>query len=62
LANGFVSPLNINFDLKHKHLWVADTGGYIDAIDPNSGKLLYRVQAQGGPSDPPFGIAPEPGG
>jgi hypothetical protein len=55
-----VGPTNMNFDYKGKDLWVADpAGGYIDAIDPASGALenVYNT----GTSDPPFGIAPEPG-
>lgn len=52
-------PTNINFDYKSKYLWVADASGYIDAIDPKGN--VTRIPAQDGPSDPPFGIAPEPG-
>lgn len=54
-------PTNINFDHKSKHLWVADATGYIDAIDWKTAAVT-RMPAQDGPSDPPFGIAPEPGG
>lgn len=54
-------PTNINFDHKSKHLWVADATGYIDAVELKS-RVVTRIQAQDGPSDPPFGIAPEPGG
>jgi hypothetical protein len=61
-ATGFGDPVNINFDLKQKHLWVADATGYIDAVDPKTGDIVYKVQAQGGSSNPPFGIAPDPGG
>jgi DNA-binding beta-propeller fold protein YncE len=61
-ATGFGDPVNVNFDLKQKHLWVADATGYIDAVDPNTGKIIYKVKAEGGSSNPPFGIAPEPGG
>jgi hypothetical protein len=59
-ATGFGLPVNINFDHKSKYLWVADATGYIDAIDLR-GKV-YRYPAEGGPTNPPFGIAPAPGG
>jgi hypothetical protein len=55
-------PVSINFDQKDKLLWVADASGYIDAIDPTSGAIKYHKPANGGPTDPPFGIAPAPGG
>ncbi len=61
-ATGFGLPVNINFDLKHKYLWVADATGYIDAVDPKSGKIVFSTQSFGGSSDPPIGIAPAPGG
>lgn len=61
-SNGFGLPMNLNFDHKQKHLWVADASGYIDAVDPTSGKILYTIRAIGGSNDPPFGIAPAPGG
>jgi DNA-binding beta-propeller fold protein YncE len=61
-ATGFGLPVNINFDLKQKHLWVADATGYIDAVDSKTGEILYKTPAIGGPTDPPFGIAPAPGG
>lgn len=60
-ATGFGDPVNINFDHKHKNLWVADATGYIDAVNPKTGAIEYTVKAIGGPTDPPFGIAPEPG-
>lgn len=62
LVGGFGDPVNINFDFKHKHLWVADATGYIDAVNPKTGKILLKMKVQGGSSNPPFGIAPEPGG
>jgi hypothetical protein len=60
-STGFGLPVNINFDLRRKHLWVADATGYIDAVDPHSGQIEYSTPAVGGSSDPPFGIAPAPG-
>jgi DNA-binding beta-propeller fold protein YncE len=54
-------PTNINFDHKSKFLWIADATGYIDAVDSHTGAVT-RIQANDGPSDPPFGVAPEPGG
>jgi hypothetical protein len=62
LASGFGDPVNINFDLKQKHLWVADATGYVDAVDPKTGEIIFTMQTQGGSSNPPFGIAPDPGG
>ncbi len=61
-ATGFGVPLNINFDHKQKHLWVTDLAGYIDVVNPTTGQIESSTPAQGGSSDPPFGIAPEPGG
>lgn len=61
-ATGFGLPVNINFDVRQKHLWVADASGYIDAVDATTGKIVYQKAAEGGPTDPPFGIAPAPGG
>ncbi len=60
-ASGFGDPININFDYKSKNLWIADATGYIDAVNTKSGKLEYHEPAAGGPTDPPFGIAPAPG-
>jgi DNA-binding beta-propeller fold protein YncE len=57
----FGLPVNINFDMKAKYLWVADASGYIDAVDPTTGTIVYQKAAEGGPTDPPFGIAPAPG-
>jgi hypothetical protein len=55
-----VGPANMNFDYKGKDLWVADpAGGYIDKIDPADGSIEYQYNT--GTTDPPFGIAPEPG-
>ena len=62
LATYFGDPVNVNFDEKQKHLWVADASGYIDAIDPRTGNLLSQTRAEGGSSDPPVGIAAAPGG
>jgi DNA-binding beta-propeller fold protein YncE len=60
-AMGFGVPLNINFDHRQKHLWVSDLSGYIDAVDPATGVIESRTHARGGSTDPPFGVAPEPG-
>jgi hypothetical protein len=57
----FDLPVNLNFDHKDKLLWLADAGGYIYAVDPKTGKIVFTMQA-GGPTNPPFGIAPAPGG
>jgi len=58
-ATGFVLPLNLNFDQHQEHLWVADGAGFVDAVDPQSGKILsYTVPLTG----PPFAVAPSPGG
>jgi hypothetical protein len=62
LASGFSDPAMINFDAKWKHLWLADTfAAEIYAIDPSSGAILSSTPAEGGASDPPFGVAPGPG-
>jgi hypothetical protein len=58
-ATGFVDPVNMNFDQHDKNLWVADAGGYIDVVSPKSGRIEHQYPTD--PSDPPFGIAPEPG-
>lgn len=58
----FGDPTNVNFDHRQKHLWVADASGYIYAIDPTSGRTVYRYPVTGGPNTVPFGIAPAPGG
>jgi hypothetical protein len=59
-TNSLVAPTNMNFDYRGKHLWVADPGaGYIDEISSKDGSLDYQYAT--GTSDPPFGIAPEPG-
>jgi hypothetical protein len=60
-ATGFGDPVNLNFEMKQKYLWVADATGYIDAVDPKTGKIVLTKQAVGGSSDPPIGIAPAPG-
>lgn len=59
LAGGFGHPVNLNFDGNERHLWIADASGYIDAVDPQSGKLLSSVPAHGG--EAPYGVAPVPG-
>ncbi|MBV8197509.1 MAG: hypothetical protein JO263_05210 [Candidatus Eremiobacteraeota bacterium] len=58
-STGYIMPLNLNFDQHQKHLWVADGGGFIDAVDPQSGKILSHTIPLGGP---PFAVAPSPGG
>jgi len=56
----FVGPTNMNFNYKGKDLWVADpAGGYIDKVSPTDGTIEYQYHT--GTTDPPFGIAPEPG-
>jgi hypothetical protein len=56
----FTAPTNMNFDYHGKDLWVADPGaGYIDEISVKNGALEYQYAT--GNSDPPYGIAPEPG-
>jgi hypothetical protein len=56
-----VAPANINFDNQTpQNLWVADAAGFIDAVSL-SGAIEYTLEALGGPSDPPIGIAPAPG-
>lgn len=59
--SGFGMPININFDHKDKHIWVADAAGYIDAVN-EKGKTVYSIEVSGGATNPPFGIAPAPGG
>ena len=54
----YVQPLNMNFDYHGKHLWVADIAGYVDEVEP-SGTIEHQYAV--GSSNPPFGIAPEPG-
>lgn len=59
---GLILPKNINFDHSSpQNLWVADAGGYIDAVNLQ-GVIVYVLQALGGILDPPAGIAPAPGG
>ncbi|HET6276242.1 MAG TPA: hypothetical protein VFE16_09970 [Candidatus Cybelea sp.] len=60
-STGYGTPANVNFDRDYKHLWVADESGYIDAVSPQNGAIVYKVKAAAGSSDPPFGIAPAPG-
>jgi hypothetical protein len=58
-------PVNMNFDHKAKDLWVADATGYIVEItglnNPKKKMHVIRTPAEGGSSDPPYGIAPAPG-
>ncbi|HLY03154.1 MAG TPA: hypothetical protein VKR56_11755 [Candidatus Cybelea sp.] len=62
LSKDLVGPTNMNFDYKGKDLWVADpAGGFIDEINPVTGAIELPYSAYDGASDPPFGIAPEPG-
>jgi hypothetical protein len=59
---GFTDPFFINFDAGWKHLWLTDPGtATIYGLDPKSGKILSTTAAHGGASDPPFGIAADPG-
>lgn len=58
---GLILPKNINFDNSSpQNLWIADAAGYIDAASLD-GIIVYVLQALGGVTDPPFGIAPAPG-
>lgn len=61
-AKGFGDPVNINFDLRQKHLWVADASGYIDAVDTKTGAIVSKTPTGSGSKDAPFGVAPAPGG
>jgi hypothetical protein len=55
--------VNMNFDFKAKDLWVADAAGYIVEITGLNKKkpTVIRNPAEGGKSDPPYGVAPAPG-
>jgi hypothetical protein len=56
----YVQPTNMNFDYHGKNLWVADpSANLIDEINSQNGSLEYQYSSSA--SDPPFGIAPEPG-
>ncbi len=57
-ATGFGLPTNINFDAKHKNLWIADAAGYIDAVNPKTGEIKSQTTSIDGD---PYGIAPAPG-
>lgn len=57
-ATGFGLPINLNFDAKEKNLWVADATGYLDAVDPSSGRIKSKTVSIDGD---PYGIAPSPG-
>jgi DNA-binding beta-propeller fold protein YncE len=60
-SGGLVLPTNINFDNSSpQNLWVADAGGYIEAVNVN-GLVVYTLKTIGGATDPPIGIAPAPG-
>jgi DNA-binding beta-propeller fold protein YncE len=60
-SGGLVIPTNINFDNgTPPNLWVADAGGYIDAVNV-SGLIVFTLKVIGGIIDPPIGIAPAPG-
>lgn len=59
-GDNIYEPFDMNFDYHGKILWLSDLAGYIDAIDPSTGTILGQYST--GSSDPPFGIAPEPGG
>ncbi|MBV8373232.1 MAG: hypothetical protein JOY69_08210 [Candidatus Eremiobacteraeota bacterium] len=60
-SGGLVIPMNINFDNNTPpNLWVADAGGYIDAVNV-SGLIVYTLNVIGGILDPPNGVAPVPG-
>ena len=60
-STSFTLPVNLNFDHKDKLLWVADAAGYVYAVNPKDGKVRGATEI-GGPTNPPFGIAPAPGG
>jgi hypothetical protein len=61
VLGGLIEPANINFDRSSPaNLWVADAGGYIDAVNLQ-GLVAYLLQIIGGATDPPIGIAPAPG-
>lgn len=57
-------PVNLNFDKHAKALWVADAAGYVDEFNVKPGKLTVTcaVQYPVSSSNPPFGVAPNPGG
>lgn len=55
----FGLPVNLNFDAKQKHLWVADALGLIYAVNPQYGNIeLQTISIDGDP----YGVAPSPGG
>ena len=59
---GLILPKDINFDNSSpQNLWVADGGGYIDAVSLD-GLIEYVLETIGGVTNPPNGIAPVPGG
>lgn len=60
-SKGFGDPVNVNFDVHGKHLWVADATGYIDAVNSEDGRIVYSTPSYGGSGEAPFGIAPAPG-
>jgi hypothetical protein len=61
LASGFGDPWGINFDSGWKHLWLTDLAGTIFALNQKTGAILSSTPAEGGESDPPFGVAAAPG-
>jgi DNA-binding beta-propeller fold protein YncE len=62
LASGFSAPWGMNFDAGWKHLWLTDFGtATIYALNPKTGAILSTTPAEGGASNPPFGIAAAPG-
>jgi hypothetical protein len=60
-STGYGDPLLMHFDAAGKVLWVADSSGYIDAVNPKNGKIIKQNVATGGKSLPPLGVAPVPG-
>ncbi len=59
LAAGLGLPINLHFDAKQKHLWVADALGFIDALNPQTGDIESQTISIDGD---PYGVAPSPGG
>ena len=62
--NQLVKPINLNFNAHDKALWVADAAGYIDqfSVQPGSLKISFvMAYPVGSASNPPFGVAPNPG-
>lgn len=57
-ATGFGLPVSMNFDAHCKDLWVADAAGYIDVVNPTTGKIELQLSSLDGD---PYGVAPSPG-